>query len=1241
MTTKSGSNKLHGSGVWNVQNSALDAYDFADKDNVVVNPRAWRNVNNYTVSVSGPIIKNKTFFFVSWDHQISRGRTSVAPLVLTPCARKGIYRYLSGVRNTNAITIPSVISGNTPQRPVVDLKGNPLNTYTYPVNPSLGVNFSGKTETAALLYQSTLGQLSQTSLDQIAADPVNCSQYQFNTLANNGIVAGSAWDDYRNKLDQSGYVQRFTDMMPPANDWQVGDGLNTAAYRWTRSSKGSATIFGGNLYDDNRKALTFKIDHNINAANRISGTYSYETNYGDDGERVWPEAYNGYGGVITRKPQTFTMALTSTLKPTLLNELRIGMSRTESKTNDPLNNPDTGSKLSQVLQDLMPTTAEKFPRYAGNPVLVGAGAGTMLFHPESTVNSQPFGGRGNLSTTWGGVDPRWTFSDTITWIKGAHSFKGGVEYRTNKSYQESNGVPSFANGADTFPSVKGGVMSSFSPYRDHALVSWTGMPAADIDYVTGGAATSGNYAGAYNLMTYMTGSIGNITQYFFATDAKNPRWNNADETFKIADLRSRELSFFLKDDWKVNNLLTLNLGMRFEYYGVPWDAQGLTAGVKDGFSAAMGASGGDLSTWMPNLSTLKATGANGDTGYRTQQIFIGPNSANPGISAYNKDLNNFAPHVGFALQLPWFGAGKTTLRGGYSISYTKVANFDNTFGYSAVLSNAPGLSYAYNYIGSANCGGVALTNGKCYLNFDNFGKTLPLYDQAAGFLGMAQNNQPTILGQQPIFKRDQSLGMYDPNIRNPYVQNLTLSLTRSVGNNLTLDVRYIGSLTRKSISSTSAGLNMNTPNLINSGLMAELIKVRGGGESAMLNDYIKPGTLYTGIDQRNPNLTLSGSAQIRGAYAQNIANGNMVAIASALATANGANNGILASSMASGVNGLVLRYGGAPENLIYTNPQYASVSVRRNQEHANYHSMQAQVTMRPARGLSFQTTYTWSRNLASQAVTDYRDWSSSYWLSGQHRTHQLNVNGMFTLPFGANGFIFRNASGVLKKAVEGWQIGWIASAVSGVPMSLAGNTTLWANGSLNQVGPFDTKSGKVDWDNKLGNGFYFGHDYVRVTDPQCSNTAVVASSLKATCINTSGLRALVHLDPKMPIANPWDDVTKQVHGQVIFQNALPGEMGNFIGPRLTGPGRWSLDMNMGKMFDIMEGKKIDFRIDAQDIFNHATPSYVGTSSTAIGARNNTVANPFVTVNTSSSNTFGLIDSKTGHRTFQAKIRILF
>ena len=87
---------------------------------------------------------------------------------------------------------------------------------------------------------------------------------------------------------------------------------------------------------------------------------------------------------------------------------------------------------------------------------------------------------------------------------------------------------------------------------------------------------------------------------------------------------------------------------------------------------------------------------------------------------------------------------------------------------------------------------------------------------------------------------------------------------------------------------------------------------------------------------------------------------------------------------------------------------------------------------------------------------------ADYYLSAQHRSHQLTSYGTFDLPFGANGFIFRNATGVFKKAIEGWQLSWIASLTSGVPGSLTGASHMWGNSNVDLVSP------EGSWDNKAG-----------------------------------------------------------------------------------------------------------------------------------------------------------------------------
>src|SRR5437870_1121508 len=95
--TRSGTNQFHGGGVWSAKNSILDSNVW--ENNRAVDPftgksvaRPWRNFEQATVNLGGPIVRNKTHFFVLYDQKWVRTREPVNPLVLTPCAQRGSRR---------------------------------------------------------------------------------------------------------------------------------------------------------------------------------------------------------------------------------------------------------------------------------------------------------------------------------------------------------------------------------------------------------------------------------------------------------------------------------------------------------------------------------------------------------------------------------------------------------------------------------------------------------------------------------------------------------------------------------------------------------------------------------------------------------------------------------------------------------------------------------------------------------------------------------------------------------------------------------------------------------------------------------------------------------------------------------------------------------------------------------------------------------------------------------------------
>ena len=180
---------------------------------------------------------------------IVNARTTQNPVVLTPCARNGIFRYFDDWNNGNT-TQTLQATGGTPTIQVVDVLGNPLKPAYNPGAQDPSNPFTGQ-----LRYVSMFGPV--TNPASLNAD---CSNAKSATAS----TSTGTWDTNRTGVDPTGFVNKVLGKMPSPNNYEVGDGLNTAGYRWTRRERdGSEGIFafGGNL---GRKQINTKFDHNFN-----------------------------------------------------------------------------------------------------------------------------------------------------------------------------------------------------------------------------------------------------------------------------------------------------------------------------------------------------------------------------------------------------------------------------------------------------------------------------------------------------------------------------------------------------------------------------------------------------------------------------------------------------------------------------------------------------------------------------------------------------------------------------------------------------------------------------------------------------------------------------------------------------------------------------------------------------------------------------------------------------------------
>jgi hypothetical protein len=208
--------------------------------------------------------------------------------------------------------------------------------------------------------------------------------------------------------------------------------------------------------------------------------------------------------------------------------------------------------------------------------------------------------------------------------------------------------------------------------------------------------TAGSGVNARNLMNILSGSLSSLAMQYYINSPNigSPStiadWSDfRDNEYITIKVKQVEFTAWAKDEWKVTRNLTLTPGIRWDYTGVPYLADGTTIGLVGGGASAFGVSGRDFTGWMnPGIRAANTTFE-----------FIGPGSPNPDRGVYPGIYNGFGPSFAFAYSLPWFGEGKTTIRGGYQITYSTGSpnpGQGRFSSYSGALSGVPGRTFTAN-----------------------------------------------------------------------------------------------------------------------------------------------------------------------------------------------------------------------------------------------------------------------------------------------------------------------------------------------------------------------------------------------------------------------------------------------------------------------------------------------------------------------------------------------------------------
>jgi Carboxypeptidase regulatory-like domain len=402
---------------------------------------------------------------------------------------------------------------------------------------------------------------------------------------------------------------------------------------------------------ENRNAFDTRMDLNLSDKNQIFYRFSYV----DDPQFI-PGIFGGVadGGGFQEGPQTAlaqqsALAWTHVFSPSLVNVARAGLNYLHT------------TRVSPAANDLSDLPGQYgiagIPQEHENGGLPAFGIQGL-----QTLGSNAFLPSDEVSSTF-------QITDDLTKIYGKHTFKMGFEFQHVKF---STLQPPWSRGQFNFDGV------------------YTNIP---------GASPSSNNTGiAQLLLTPIASTVGG-PDYVGGPGAQGQGTAAFVSNISLTDNGKNYYGSYINDDWKVTPKLTVNLGLRWDFFGLVFEHHGAQANFVPGgpptgsplFLFPEGTNAASFSSGCPTCFTdlLAKDGITPVIG----------NKYGKGLGESQK--TNFAPRVGFAYQV----TPKLVARGGFGLFYNGFENrgfspnlgenypFQFNFSYTSPSDNTP-ITYA-------------------------------------------------------------------------------------------------------------------------------------------------------------------------------------------------------------------------------------------------------------------------------------------------------------------------------------------------------------------------------------------------------------------------------------------------------------------------------------------------------------------------------------------------------------------